>query len=244
MSRKPAWLEGIFTKKEAYFASRQVPLQARKWPTIPPLMKQSLALGKSVEKDGRVMEAAAKASFANRGKQPVWYLFNTDMRGGGDTGWNVSYMTQLGAFPIWDYAVNLGKQGTDWLLSAYGAYYAGWIIYNSGGYWSPAPENQGATGVDQSRAALARMTGQPVPGGLPQYDERPGGPVPARRSSEGFFGALRMASSLLFPALRSGTNRLGVQKIEQVAGGITAVTPEDGLSHAVCQYGGRLALGA
>ena len=51
--------------------------------------------GKRIHSE-HVMAAAAKASFANRGKQPVWYLYNTDVRGGGDTEWNTSYMTQLG----------------------------------------------------------------------------------------------------------------------------------------------------
>lgn len=221
--QEAAWLEGIFTKKEAYFASRQFPYGSE-MAYDSTAYEAVYGYGKSVE-DDRVMEAAAKASFANRGKQPVWYLFNTDMRGGGDTGWNVSYMTQLGAFPIWDYAVNLGKQGTDWLLSAYGAYYAGWIIYNSGGYWSPAPENQGATGwIIQGGAG--RMTGQPVPGGFPMMN----GLVALSGEAElGFFGALRMASSLLFRHSVLGLTGLGC-KIEQVAGGITAVTPEDGLS--------------
>lgn len=106
------------------------------------------------------MRAAAKASYSNRGKQPIWFLYNTDLRAGGDTSWNSSYMTQLGAFPILDYTLDQGHIDEDWILSYYGASLSGWLIYNSGGYWSPDRENQGATGWI-TIASLINHTGQP-----------------------------------------------------------------------------------
>ena len=55
-------------------------------------------------------------------------------------------MTQLGAYPLLDYTLDEGHLKEDWILSYYGAFLSGWLIYNSGGYWNADPKNSGATG--------------------------------------------------------------------------------------------------
>lgn len=134
-------------------------------------------------------------------------------------------MTQLGAFPIWDYTINQEKPDIDWLMSCYGAYLSGWLIYNSGGYWSDAPENKGATGWI-IQGSTGHLTGQPIPKGFPLMN----GLVALSGESElGFFGALRMASSILFRHPVLGVTGLGCD-VEQ-SEGETVIRPRDGLSN-------------
>ncbi len=97
--------------------------------------------------DERVMEKTMEVSLANRGWQPEWYLYMTDLRGGGDSHWNVSYMTQLGAYPIYDWVLEQRHYQVDLMKALYGAYLAGFAIYNSGGYWSDERKTKG-NGMD------------------------------------------------------------------------------------------------
>lgn len=115
--QEAAEMNAIFDKKAHFFASENFPFGSE-------MVYDSTAFeavygyGKRIHSE-HVMAAAAKASFANRGKQPVWYLYNTDVRGGGDTEWNASYMTQLGEYPLIDYALDEGHLKEDWILSYY-----------------------------------------------------------------------------------------------------------------------------
>lgn len=142
--QEAAEMNAIFDKKAHFFASENFPFGSE-------MVYDSTAFeavygyGKRIHSE-HVMAAAAKASFANGGKQPVWYLYNMDVRGGGDTEWNTSYMTQLGEYLLIDYALDEGHVKEDWILSYYGAFLSGWLIYNSGGYWNAEHENHGATG--------------------------------------------------------------------------------------------------
>ena len=118
--QEAAEMNAIFDKKAHFFASENFPFGSE-------MVYDSTAFeavygyGKRIHSE-HVMAAAAKASFANRGKQPVWYLYNTDVRGGGDTEWNTSYMTQLGEYLLIDYALDEGHVKEDWILSYYGAF--------------------------------------------------------------------------------------------------------------------------
>lgn len=162
--------------------------------------------------DNRVMGSAARASFANRGKQPVWFLYNTDLRGGGDTGWNSSYMTQLGACPILDYCLEEGHIDEDWVLAFYGAWLSGWLLYNSGGYWNADPENRGATGWITIASRINHS--DPKPAGISDTGEKAGMPLSkgcvtlSGEAGIGYFGALRSACSIVME--HSVLDRIGL----------------------------------
>lgn len=196
--QEAAEMNAIFDKKAHFFASENFPFGSE-------MVYDSTAFeavysyGKRIQSE-HVMAAAANASFANRGKQPVWYLYNTDVRGGGDTEWNTSYMTQLGAYPLLDYTLDEGHVKEDWILSYYGAFLSGWLIYNSGGYWNAEPENRGATGwitmgkwIDETDARVFTETdkkkmGMPYVNGCVSLSGEAG---------IGFFGALRTACAIV-----------------------------------------------
>lgn len=85
----------------------------------------------------------------------MWYLYCTDLRQMGDSSWNVSYMTQLGAYPVYDWLFEQEREEelaasteeTAYLAQTwYASYLAGWSLYNSEGFWSGDPENEGAAG--------------------------------------------------------------------------------------------------
>ncbi|CAM3461002.1 MULTISPECIES: DUF5695 domain-containing protein [Saccharibacillus] len=94
--------------------------------------------------DTQTMEKAVQASFANRGHQPDWRFYNTDLRQQGETYWNVSYMTHLGGWVLYDYALNEGRADYELIKSAYASYLAGWSLINSG-QWNDDPETIGSS---------------------------------------------------------------------------------------------------
>jgi len=88
------------------------------------------------------------ASLAARGTQPLWYHYGSDTRHMGESWWNLSYETQLGAWQQQDYAKNSdpaadGIDPDELMRSTYGAYLAGWANINSGQI-SADPANYGA----------------------------------------------------------------------------------------------------
>ena len=226
-----AEMGAIFDKKAHYFNSRQYPFGSE-------MVYDSTAFeavygyGKRIKSD-HIMGMAARASFANRGKQPVWFLYNTDVRGGGDSNWNSSYMTQLGAWPIMDYALNQGHIEEARILSGYGALLSGWLIYNSGGYWSEEAENSGATGWI-TVASLINHSGQP-----PMSEEEKktrklrmpfsnGCVVLSGEAGIVFFGALRTACSIVMDHSILGRIALGADY--RVECEKELITPRDGLN--------------
>lgn len=228
--QEAAEMAAIFDKKAHYFNSRQFPFGSE-------MVYDSTAFeavygyGKRIHSD-HIMRSAARASYSNRGRQPVWFLYNTDVRAGGDTGWNSSYMTQLGACPILDYTLNQGHVDEDWILSYYGAFLSGWLIYNSGGYWNPEQENQGATGWI-TIASLINHTGQP-----PEFRSEKGKlgmplskgcVVLSGEAGIGFFGALRTACSIVMEHSVLGRIGLGCS-LEHDREAEEVIRPEDGLS--------------
>ena len=226
--QEAAEMNAIFDKKAHFFASENFPFGSE-------MVYDSTAFeavygyGKRIHSE-HVMAAAAKASFANRGKQPVWYLYNTDVRGGGDTEWNTSYMTQLGAYPLIDYALDEGHVKEDWILSYYGAFLSGWLIYNSGGYWNAEHENHGATGwitmgkwIDDTDARVfteadKKKMWMPYVNGCVSLSGEAG---------IGFFGALRTACSIVMD--HSVLGRIGLGCTVSKEGSEEVISLHDGL---------------
>lgn len=150
------------------------------------------AYGKRI-RNKRVMESAAKATLANRGCQPIWYLYRTDLRQMGDSNWNVSYMTQLGAFGLYDWVLEEKHKDLSLLRAWYASYLGGFSIYNSGGYWSSELENKGASAWiivgEKGNFSGIDTDGQPYQKGcVPMSGE----------SALGYFGALKIAASVVF----------------------------------------------
>lgn len=238
-TQEAAEMAAIFDKKAHYFHSKEFPFGSE-------MVYDSTAFeavygyGKRIGSD-HIMRSAARASYSNRGKQPVWFLYNTDLRAGGDTGWNSSYMTQLGAYPILDYTLDQGHIDEDWILSYYGAFLSGWLIYNSGGYWSPEKENRGATGWI-TIASLIDHTGQPPEEGRPKNGKlgmplSKGCVVLSGEAGIGFFGALRTACSIVME--HSVLGRIGLGCSLESGAKEEIIRPEDGLSVRVYHVPGR-----
>ena len=214
-------LAAIFEQKAAFFSERRYPFGSE-MAYDSTAYEAVYAYGKRIG-NKKLMKCSADAALGNRGRQPVWYLYFTDVRGAGDSSWNVSYMTQLGAWPIWDWAVRSGNEGTDWVLAYYGAYLSGWQIYNSGGCWSSDKENKGATGW-LIEGFAGRMNGQIVEKGFPYKN----GVVALSGGAElGYFGALRSACSILMKHLSVGITGLGCGC--QIDNNKIVISPKDGL---------------
>lgn len=171
--------------------------------------------------DRTTMEKAVKASFANRGHQPQWQYDNTDLRQHGETHWNVSYMTQLGGWVLYDYALNEGNPDYELIKSAYASYLAGWSLINFG-YWDSDPANEGAS------CWILHM-------GEEDSKEVKDGRVPLikkawRMSGEsglGYFAGLKMAASIIVSHPVLGVYGFGCDV--RVNGVIWTIRPRDGL---------------
>ncbi|MBW3093754.1 hypothetical protein KIH79_12710, partial [Bifidobacterium sp. 82T10] len=136
-------VRGLVEKKAWYFAGKDYPYgseMAYDSTAYEAVYGYGAAIG-----DERVMASSMRVALANRGRQPDWALGMTDLRGCGDSGWNVSYMTQLGAWTIYDWALERRHYDPDLLRSFAASYLAGFSIYNSGGYLSDDPANDGAS---------------------------------------------------------------------------------------------------
>lgn len=118
-------------------------------------------------------------------------------------------------------------------MSYYGASLSGWLIYNSGGYWSPDRENQGATGWI-TIASLINHTGQPPENSARPENGKLGMPLSkgcvilSGEAGIGFFGALRTACSIVMEHSVLGIIGLGCSVDRK--DGKERISPEDGLS--------------
>ena len=213
-------LQEIITEKARFFAGKTYPYGSE-MAYDSTAYEAVYGYGKAIM-DERVMEKTMEVSVANRGWQPEWYLYMTDLRGGGDSHWNVSYMTQLGAYPIYDWVLEQRHYRVDLMKALYGAYLAGFAIYNSGGYWSDDPENQGATAWI-FHGANGLFTGKDR-GGSPVYK---GIAAMSGEGCLGFFGALKIAASMVYQ--EDGHQKvLGGQLFEKEGGYV--LKPDDGLN--------------
>lgn len=230
--QEAAEMNAIFDKKAHFLASEEFPFGSE-MVYDSTAFEAVYAYGKRI-KNSHIMESAAMASYANRGKQPVWFLYNTDVRGGGDTEWNSSYMTQLGAYPLLDYTLDEGHIDEDRILAYYGAYLSGWLIYNSGGYWNSDKENKGATGwitvgsrINQTTAkrwteSHRKKQGMPIVKGCVALSGEAG---------IGYFGALRTTCSIVMD--HSVLGRIGLGCEIMTDQGTEVILPHDGLSMRV-----------
>ena len=238
MVQEAADMDALFDKKASYFAGKNYPFGSE-MVYDSTAFEAVYAYGKRIG-NRHIMKAAACASFSNRGKQPVWYLYQTDVRGGGDSGWNSSYMTQLGSWPILDYALVQGHAEEDWILSGFGACLSGWLIYNSGGYWDDDEANRGATGWITIGARINVTDHAPEDG---RGDGKLGMPLSkgcvilSGEAGIGFFGALRSMCAIVIDHSILGRTGLGCS-LEQTEGKERIVL-RDGLGVRLYHVPGR-----
>lgn len=238
------WVEDIIKKKAQYFASQQYPYGSE-MPYDSTAFEGVYAYGKAIG-DKRVMEMTKDVTCANRGRQPIWYLYQTDLRQMGDSSWNVSYMTQLGAYPMYDWLF-IEKSGflkketgedtsiSDLAEAWYASYLAGWSIYNSGGYWSDEEENKGASGWiidgDVGNFTGVKKKHSPYLKGLVAM---------SGESALGFYGALEIAASAVVEHPVVGRYGFGC-RIED-KGGEEIIIPTDGLGVRMYHLPGQWSL--
>lgn len=78
--------------------------------------------------------------------------FGSDIRAGGNSSYNLSYMSQLGGWAILDYGLNDSKNIYDHINLGFASILSSWALVNSGneednfGYWFKGKENDGAAG--------------------------------------------------------------------------------------------------
>ena len=78
--------------------------------------------------------------------------FGSDIRAGGNSSYNLSYMSQLGGWAVLDYGLNYSKDMYDHINLGYASILSSWALLNSGnekndfGYWFKGIENDGAAG--------------------------------------------------------------------------------------------------
>lgn len=223
------WVHGIVESKAAYFASQEYPFGSE-MPYDSTAFEAVYSYGKAIG-NRRVMEMTRDAVCANRGRQPIWYLYGTDLRQMGDSSWNVSYMTQLGAYPVYDWLFHQmsreeqkeDRNQTAYLaLTWYASYLAGWSLYNSGGVWSEEKENEGAAGwiVDGDVGCFSGRTKEKGP-----YSK--GLVAMSGESGLGFYGALQIAAGAVIDHPILGRIGLGCQLLHE--GEEEIIVPQDGL---------------
>jgi hypothetical protein len=142
------------------------------------------------------LEQQMKLNLACRGMEPAYYWLGSDYRAGGNGGYTLSYMSQMGGWAVEDYAVNFAKDPTPYLRLGYASYLSSWALLNSGtantnyGYWYPGKENDGA----------ASGGFEPRPWGQAWLGNKEMGHGPWWYSGEidlGFSGALRAAATVV-----------------------------------------------
>jgi hypothetical protein len=142
------------------------------------------------------LEQQMKLNLACRGMEPAYYWLGSDYRGGGNGGYTLSYMSQMGGWAVEDYAENFAKDPTLYLRLGYASYLSSWALENSGpaesnyGYWYPGKENDGG----------ASGGFEPRPWGQAWLGRKEMGHGPWWYSGEidlGFSGALRTAATVV-----------------------------------------------
>lgn len=167
------------------------------------------------DKNIDLMNRVNMANLSTRGRHPVWHKYYVDIRQQGDSAWNVSYMTQLGAWPFMDRLLRGKSQDVKLAIAAYASYLAGFSIYNAGGCWYPEPENEGAMLWVFDERML-------------QYNEK--NRMTMRMSGEGplgFYGALKAAAAYRIDHPEKGEAGLGCNIV--VEGDTRHIVPTDGV---------------
>lgn len=213
-------LERKISEKAAFFAGKKYPYGSE-MAYDSTAYEAVYAYGKYLN-DSRVMKGTADVVLANRGKNPVWYLYFTDLRQMGESQWNVSYMTQLGAWTLYDWTLEQRHYDEEMIRSWFASYLAGFSIYNSGGYWSDDSLNEGASTWiihGQYGDYTGFVNGEPVLKGAVGM---------SGESALGYFGALKSAASVVMKDKEGSEICYGcVKKTEE---GQPVYYPEDGLN--------------
>jgi len=172
------------------------------------------------------MERQMAANIADRGwLEASYYHLGSDIRGGGNAGYQLSYMTQMGGWAVLDYALNRAAKPEEYLRLGYASALASWALVNCGdaasnyGYWYPGPENDGAAGWGFEPQKIA----------TPWYGISQGrGPwTYDGEIDHGFMGGLRCARTVLVNDPIFGIFAYGGSV--SVSRGVYTITPMDGL---------------
>lgn len=93
------------------------------------------------------------ANLACRGwLETGYYHLGSDFRGGGSSGYTLSYMSQMGGWAILDYSLYFAKQPAEYLRLGYASMLSSWALVNAGnstsnyGFWYPGKLHDGAVG--------------------------------------------------------------------------------------------------
>ena len=99
------------------------------------------------------MHRQMQGNIACRGWLEMNYnQFGSDIRAGGNSSYNLSYMSQLGGWAVLDYGLNFSQNMYDHINLGYASILSSWALLNSGnkesdyGYWYEGKENDGAAG--------------------------------------------------------------------------------------------------
>ena len=198
-------LEELMLEKAHYFATREYPFGSEM--AFDTTAYEAVYAYAKLIGDERIMERAMAATLANRARTPLWHKYGIDVRQQGDSGWNVSYMTQLGAWPLVDSLLEGTSCDPDMAMMAHAATLGGFCMYNSGGYWDDAPINR--------HASWWVMNDRLNQGNRPVKPRR-------KMSGEaglGYFGAIYSACTITLNHPRLGEMALGCQR-ESIPGGV------------------------
>lgn len=136
-------LEALLRQKARYFSTKEYPFGSEM--AFDTTAYEAVYAYAKMIGDERMITRSIAATLANRARTPVWHKYGVDVRAGGDSCWNVSYMTQLGIWPVVDQLLEGKLRAPDSALLAYASTLAGFCMYNSGGYWDDAPINRHAS---------------------------------------------------------------------------------------------------
>lgn len=166
-------------------------------------------------KNQALQKRVIDADRGTRGRHPVWHKYQVDIRQQGDSSWNASYMTQLGAWPLMDQLLRGQSKSPDMAMAAYAAYLAGFSLYNAGGCWEASPENAGAMLWVLDERAM-------------QYGKK--NRLTMHMSGEGplgLYGALKAAAFYRIAHPKHGETGLGCAVTRE--GKACTILPQDGL---------------
>jgi len=210
MTEQADHLEKLMLEKARYFSTRDYPFGSEM--AFDTTAYEAVYAYAKLIGDQRIMQRAIDATMANRAWTPVWHKYGVDVRQQGDSGWNVSYMTQLGAWPLVDSLLEGRTNDPDLALMAHGATLGGFTMYNSGGYWDDAPINR--------HASWWVMNDRLNQGNRPVEPQR-------KMSGEaglGYFGALYCTCAMVLLHPRLGSVALGCSKEDTTDG--TIIRPD------------------
>ncbi|MCC6805024.1 MAG: hypothetical protein IT319_19235 [Anaerolineae bacterium] len=140
------------------------------------------------------MDKEIIANIAARGwLETSFYQLGSDIRQHGNSNYLLSYMTQMGGWSIFDYALYYADQPADYLRLGYASLLDSWALVNSGtpetgyGCWFPGAGNDGAAGWGfEPEKYSTPWDGIPQGRGIWSYD----GEI-----DNGFIGAIQAAGA-------------------------------------------------